>query len=84
VTAKYANHAKKEANWGFPSRIWRISPLSLFASCQRPLLDLCAPLGRFVRNKANSGGWHTPLFYCSIIPPFCAKQTQFADGPKEG
>ena len=24
VTAKYADHAKKEVDWGFPSRIWRI------------------------------------------------------------
>jgi hypothetical protein len=44
VTAKYANHAKKEANWGFASRIWRISRLSLFASCRRPLWNLCAPV----------------------------------------
>ena len=35
-------------------------------------------------NKANSAGRHTPLFYCSIIPPFRAKQTQFRAGPKEG
>jgi hypothetical protein len=44
VTAKYANDAKKEVTWGFPSRIWRISRLSLFASCRRPLSNLCAPV----------------------------------------
>jgi hypothetical protein len=27
-----ANHAKKEGDWGFPSRIWRISRLNLFAA----------------------------------------------------
>jgi hypothetical protein len=44
VTAKYANHAKKEAAWGFPSRIWRISRLNLFASGRRPRPGLCAPV----------------------------------------
>jgi hypothetical protein len=37
VTAKYAKHAKKEADWGFPSRTWRISRLNLFASRRRPI-----------------------------------------------
>ncbi len=32
MTAKYANHAKKEADWGFPSRTWRISRLNLLAA----------------------------------------------------
>jgi hypothetical protein len=44
VTAKYANHAKKEADWEFPSRIWRISRLNLFAPRRRPLSDLCVPV----------------------------------------
>jgi hypothetical protein len=44
----------------------------------RPWLEPIAP------NKANSGGGHIPLFYCSIIPPFRAKQTQFRAGQKEG
>jgi hypothetical protein len=44
MTAKYANHAKKEASCGSPSRIWRVSRLRLFALCRRPLSDLCAPV----------------------------------------
>jgi hypothetical protein len=44
VTAKYANHAKKEADWGSLSRIWRISRLNLFASSRRSLSGLCAPV----------------------------------------
>jgi hypothetical protein len=51
VTAKYANHAKKEADWGFPSRIWRISRLNLFAPRRRPLSDLCVPV---VSNRATT------------------------------
>jgi hypothetical protein len=35
-------------------------------------------------NKANSGGRDTPPFHCSIIPPFCAKQTQFGPEPFQG
>jgi hypothetical protein len=51
VTAKYANHAKEEADWGFPSRIWRISRLNLFASCRRALPDLRVPA---VSNRATA------------------------------
>jgi hypothetical protein len=54
VTAKYANHAKKEADWGFPSRIWRISRLNLFASCRRPILG-GKRLGAGCTNKPNLG-----------------------------
>jgi hypothetical protein len=51
VTAKYANHAKKETDRGSPSRIWRISRLNLFAPRRRPLSDLCVPV---VSNRATT------------------------------
>jgi hypothetical protein len=63
VTAKYANHAKEDADWGFPSRIWRISRLNLLASRRGSLPDLCAPVVKIrvtsprcpaSGNKANS------------------------------
>ena len=34
VTAKYANHAKEETDWEFPSHIWRISRLHLLAAAK--------------------------------------------------
>jgi hypothetical protein len=39
VTAKYANHAKKEADWGFPSRIWR--PVRLRSGQDFAVESLC-------------------------------------------
>ena len=80
MTAKYANHAKEEANWGFLSRIWRISRLSLFASCRRPLLDLCAPVVKIRAKQSQFRRLAYPtilLFYHSTIPrqtnPICGR-----------
>jgi hypothetical protein len=67
VTAKYANHAKKEADWGSLSRIWRISRLNLFASSRRSLSGLCAPV---VKIRAT-----TPR-----CPVSFRQQTQFPAG----
>jgi hypothetical protein len=69
VTAKYANDAKKEVTWGFPSRIWRISRLSLFASCRRPLSNLCAPVVKIRAKQSQFTGRRRAQLY---------KQTQFA------
>jgi hypothetical protein len=77
VTAKYANHAKEEADWGFPSRIWRISRLSLFASCRRPLSALCPggedscqtnPISSAGGRPGGPGYPTIPLLYHSTIP----------------
>jgi hypothetical protein len=83
VTAKYANHAKKEADWGFPSRIWRISRLNLFASCRRPIgpgLDRAkSPVGERCETNPIPGcaGWDEgqicetkPISAGENIPPF--------------
>jgi hypothetical protein len=57
VTAKDANHAQEGTDREFPSRIWRISRLNLFASCRRPLSDLYAPAVKIrAKTKPIRGG----------------------------
>jgi hypothetical protein len=66
VTANHANHAKKEADWGFPSRIWRISRLNLFAPRRRPLSDLCVPV---VKMRATTPRCPVSFRQQSQFPP---------------
>jgi hypothetical protein len=68
---QYANHAKEEADWGFSSRIWRISRLNLLAAVETK------PMGRWVNapNEPNLG-W--------AADANCAKQSQFGRGTCAG
>jgi hypothetical protein len=84
-TAKYANHAKKEADWGVPfAYLASFTVESLCLISEVTLGRLCPGGEDSCQTKPIPGGWHTPLFQCSIIPPFQsdadrAKQSQLEE-----
>jgi hypothetical protein len=86
---QYANHAKKEANWGFPSRIWRISRLHLLAAAKTsPIWSGLGSAGSVTVKDAKQS--LSRLRRAGREPQErgtrnkCAKQTQLPAEQKEG